>query len=219
MAKIQQTLSKAGSGNAGYFWITLLAGVLILLGVHDYFHTYNPSRDEALSIFSTIFFLCGVYTGRYIAMLWTNKGKEISNSLLIRQGITVLVAGILLVIAAQFILAIGKPSLGILLIGLPGLVLSISLGMLIKMMRSSIRGQLQDARSSAEQSQSELKLLQSQLSPHFLFNTLNNIYGISLSQHEKVPTLLLKLSALLRYSVYDAKEEYVPLRDEMEYRV
>ncbi|WP_159476669.1 histidine kinase [Dyadobacter sp. 3J3] len=46
---------------------------------------------------------------------------------------------------------------------------------------------------------SELRLLLSQLSPHFLFNTLNNIYGISLTQHQRVPALLLKLSELLRW--------------------
>ena len=62
-----------------------------------------------------------------------------------------------------------------------------------------------------------MHLLQSQLSPHFLFNTLNNLYGISISHSEKIPTLLLKLSELLRYSVYDAKETFVSLNDEIKY--
>ena len=36
--------------------------------------------------------------------------------------------------------------------------------------------------------------LQSQISPHFLFNTLNNLYGLSITKHERIPPLLLKLS-------------------------
>ncbi|WP_315822349.1 histidine kinase [Paraflavitalea speifideaquila] len=103
------------------------------------------------------------------------------------------------------------------LVGLPLLVLSVTTGIMIKTVRTTIKSQLQDARADAAQSQSELKLLQSQLSPHFLFNTLNNIYGISLSRHENVPPLLLKLSDLLRYSVYDAREQFVPLQSEMAY--
>ncbi|WP_191908705.1 sensor histidine kinase [Larkinella humicola] len=95
--------------------------------------------------------------------------------------------------------------------------MSIAIGMLIKLGRITVENQLQESKAVAEQSQSELHLLQSQLSPHFLFNTLNNLYGISISQHEKIPTLLLKLSDLLRYSVYDAKELFVPLRDELSY--
>jgi sensor histidine kinase YesM len=76
---------------------------------------------------------------------------------------------------------------------------------------------LQQAHITAAQSLSELRLLQSQLSPHFLFNTLNNLYGLSITQHEKIPVLLLKLSDLLRYSVYDSKELFVPLKNELEY--
>ncbi|MGZ5135678.1 MAG: sensor histidine kinase, partial [Flavitalea sp.] len=65
--------------------------------------------------------------------------------------------------------------------------------------------------------QIELQLLSSKVNPHFLFNTLNNLYGISISDHQKVPGLLLKLSDLLRYSVYEAKEPFVPLKAEIAY--
>jgi LytS/YehU family sensor histidine kinase len=90
-------------------------------------------------------------------------------------------------------------------------------GILIKLVRTSISREIQNAKSATEQIKGELYILQSQLSPHFLFNTLNNLYGISLTQHEKIPSLLLKLSELLRYSVYNAKEMFVPLKDEIEY--
>lgn len=99
----------------------------------------------------------------------------------------------------------------------PFFIIAFFSGMLIKLVRTSISREIQNAKSAAEQSKSELTILQSQLSPHFLFNTLNNLYGISLTQHEKIPSLLLKLSELLRYAVYDAKEMFVPLKDEIEY--
>jgi hypothetical protein len=99
----------------------------------------------------------------------------------------------------------------------PFLTIAFTGGILIKLIRTSITNQIKNAELAAEQSKSELRILQSQLSPHFLFNTLNNIYGISLTQKEKIPSLLLKLSELLRYSVYEAKEMFVPLKDEIAY--
>ena len=91
------------------------------------------------------------------------------------------------------------------------------LGAVISLIRHGISTRLQEAHTAMTQSKSELQLLQSQLSPHFLFNTLNNLYGLSLTQDPKVPKLLLKLSELLRYSVYDTKELYVPLKQEIDY--
>jgi LytS/YehU family sensor histidine kinase len=118
---------------------------------------------------------------------------------------------------AEFTTHLDRTFLRILFIGFPFTVMSLTLGVIIKLVRTSIQNQLVEAKAVAEQSQSELHFLQSQLSPHFLFNTLNNMYGLSLTQHEKIPGLLLKLSDLLRYSVYDAKELYVPLKNEVAY--
>jgi len=90
-------------------------------------------------------------------------------------------------------------------------------GILLKLISFSMQKELSETRAKAEQKESELGLLQAQLSPHFLFNVLNNLYGISIAEHERLPPLLLKLSALLRYSVYGAKKILVSLKDELEY--
>lgn len=90
-------------------------------------------------------------------------------------------------------------------------------GATVSLFRIRSKYRLQAAQAAAAHSKSELQLLQSQLSPHFLFNTLNNIYGLSLSDHTKVPQLLLRLSDLLRYSVYEAKELFVPVGEELDY--
>jgi LytS/YehU family sensor histidine kinase len=100
---------------------------------------------------------------------------------------------------------------------IPFILVSIALGVMMKVVHAVTQNQLVEAQSDAAHSKSELNLLQSQLSPHFLFNTLNNLYGLSISDHQKIPQLLLKLAELLRYSVYDATEVYVPLKNEMAY--
>lgn len=68
-----------------------------------------------------------------------------------------------------------------------------------------------------QEKEAELKLLKAQLNPHFLFNTLNNLYGLSVVKSDKLPSLMLKLSDLLRYSLYETKEMLVPLEKEIQY--
>lgn len=62
----------------------------------------------------------------------------------------------------------------------------------------------------------ELQLLKAQVHPHFLFNTLNNIYSFSLENSPQTPGMILKLSSLLSYMLYDCRAEEVPLEKEVE---
>lgn len=62
----------------------------------------------------------------------------------------------------------------------------------------------------------ELQLLKAQVHPHFLFNTLNNIYSFALEKSPRTPELILKLSSLLSYILYDCKTEEVLLEKELE---
>jgi len=64
---------------------------------------------------------------------------------------------------------------------------------------------------------SELSFLRSQVSPHFLFNTLNNIYSLSLSSSSLTSNAIMKLSLLLRYMLYEAEAKQVSLDKEIEY--
>lgn len=65
--------------------------------------------------------------------------------------------------------------------------------------------------------QTELDLLQQQLNPHFFFNTLNNLYALSLSQAKETPETILRLSELMRYVIYQAKEPLVSTEAEIKY--
>lgn len=68
-----------------------------------------------------------------------------------------------------------------------------------------------------EKLETELKFLQSQTNPHFLFNALNNIYALSVLNSSQTPENLLKLSDMLRYMLYEADATDVPIQKEIDY--
>jgi sensor histidine kinase YesM len=65
--------------------------------------------------------------------------------------------------------------------------------------------------------QSELRFLKSQINPHFLFNTLNNLYALTLKKSDKAPEIVLKLSEIMRYMLYECNERRVLLSKEIQY--
>ena len=66
-----------------------------------------------------------------------------------------------------------------------------------------------------EHLEAELSLLKGQVNPHFLFNTLNNLYSMSLHNSKKTPDMILKLSQLISYMLYECKDETVCLEQEI----
>lgn len=68
-----------------------------------------------------------------------------------------------------------------------------------------------------EKLQAELKFLKTQIHPHFLFNTLNNLYALTLKKSEKAPEMVLKLSELINYMLYECKSDEVPLSKEIKF--
>jgi two-component system LytT family sensor kinase len=65
--------------------------------------------------------------------------------------------------------------------------------------------------------QSELALLRSQINPHFLFNTLNNIYSLVYTKSDDAPQAMTKLSDIMRYMLYESNTEKVALSKEINY--
>jgi len=66
-----------------------------------------------------------------------------------------------------------------------------------------------------EKLEAELKFLKSQIHPHFLFNTLNNLYALTLKKSDKAPEMVIQLSNLLEYTLYSGKETEVGLNEEI----
>ena len=67
-----------------------------------------------------------------------------------------------------------------------------------------------------EKATNELKFLKAQIQPHFLFNTLNNLYALTLSKSDLAPQVVLKLSELLDFILYQSNQESIPLEKEIE---
>lgn len=63
--------------------------------------------------------------------------------------------------------------------------------------------------------ETELLFLKSQISPHFFFNTLNNIYSLSVQKSNKTPIIILKLSELMRYMLYETQSKKQTLENEI----
>ncbi len=68
-----------------------------------------------------------------------------------------------------------------------------------------------------EKLEAELNTLKSQINPHFLFNCLNNIYSLSIVNSKQAPVMILKLSDLMRHVLYESRENFIPLKKEIEF--
>lgn len=195
-----------------YIFLSLLFSIPLFFMIETYVRAIGIHEDEAVAATVTFLFIVAVFAGRYLSQLWISPTETIANEYII--GMILLIIGCAV---GLFALPFQGNKATRLLFWIPFIITPLALGTLIKMVRNNVQYQLREAQTTAANSQSELQLLQSQLSPHFLFNTLNNLYGLSITQPEKIPPLLLKLADLLRYSVYDTKELFVPLKEELAY--
>lgn len=80
-----------------------------------------------------------------------------------------------------------------------------------------LRTSVQMAEIREEKLKAELSSLKSQINPHFLFNTLNIIYSLSVKKDDRAAEALLNLSGLMRYIIRDAGQYKIPLKEEVEY--
>ncbi|MBE0655189.1 MAG: sensor histidine kinase [Bacteroidales bacterium] len=73
------------------------------------------------------------------------------------------------------------------------------------------------AEAEKQKVENELQALKSQINPHFMFNSLNNIYALALKKSDKTPEAILKLGDIMRYVIYEAREETVKLGKEIKF--
>lgn len=88
---------------------------------------------------------------------------------------------------------------------------------LIRYLIDAIDSQKLKAELTNQRQAGELALLRSQINPHFLFNTLNNIYSLVYQKSDEAPGAVIKFSSIMRYVLYEANAERVPLGKEIEY--
>ncbi|MHA4896433.1 sensor histidine kinase [Pedobacter sp. PWIIR3] len=216
MKYFSETSTDTFFGRRLYIAIALLSSIAIYPAFNSYVNSIRIHEDESVAAAATAFFVFGIFGGRFAVLSWTKELLVLPRNVVVVLSVILVFCTICLFLHVDFPLN-GRAYINLLLFWLPVMFISVTMGILMKIIHTVNKNQLKAAENAATHSKSELSLLQSQLSPHFLFNTLNNLYGLSITQHERIPPLLLKLSALLRYSVYDAGDTYVPLKDELAY--
>ena len=175
---------------------------------------YNhPEGPILFLVFSTL--ILGYFFGSFITRIFLKQSGKYQTRVLVFLPIVSFINVIFLIELISIYRAITPIKIFFLIVTI--FLFAFPLGMFAALLYRKLKQQVTAAETAAAHSKSELQLLQSQLSPHFLFNTLNNLYGISLREPDKTPAMLLKLSELLRYSVYDAKDVFVPLQEELNY--
>ncbi len=95
-----------------------------------------------------------------------------------------------------------------------GTYIPVVVGIAIKLYRTWQQSEERNLRLLQQKTEEELKLLKSQIHPHFLFNTLNNLYSLILEKSDKAGNVVLQLSDLLSYILYESKQDRVPLKKE-----
>lgn len=96
------------------------------------------------------------------------------------------------------------------------LILTLFIPLCVKTTLNAYRNSIDSLKLAKENIQLEFNFLKAQLNPHFLFNTMNNIYGLIMSgDKERSANLVSRLSELLRYILYDSNEDNMPLAKEI----
>jgi len=93
----------------------------------------------------------------------------------------------------------------------------IIIGSVILLYRENSLIEKKEKEFQTEKTSLELKFLKSQLNPHFLFNSLNSIYALSTKKSDNTPESIIMLSELMRYMIYEAKEDLIPISNELNY--
>ncbi|MCP1994486.1 sensor histidine kinase [Flavobacterium sp. HSC-61S13] len=97
----------------------------------------------------------------------------------------------------------------------PGIILIMSIMLIGYVLQEYLLKIKKEESITAQQNIAELGLLKSQISPHFLFNVLNSLYALSLKTAKETPDVILKLSDILRYSLYETQEKEISIIKEI----
>lgn len=96
-------------------------------------------------------------------------------------------------------------------------ILVVAASLAYRMITDKFHEENMEKEKQKENMKTELSFLRSQISPHFMFNVLNNIVALVRLKSEKLEPTIFKLSSLMRYMLYQSDEKKVPLKKEIEY--
>ena len=187
--------------------IPVLSTVFCLLGIIESY----PERPD----FTAVFSLFLVYTFLFVAVLITNYYRQKKGApLLSKSFINKLIFWSFAIGIGRIIILIEQygdtDALAIIAIFYFPLLIILIMRWVFKQTRAILT-------LKNEKAKTELQHLKSQVNPHFFFNMLNNLYGLVGTDAKKAQDLILKLSDMMRYSIYEGEKNLVTLEEEVEY--
>lgn len=200
----------------GLIWVLMLAvlGVLIWQDT-DPAHTQERVNYSLLNIG---IFALAIYSHFWLLTHLLDRGRYFSYA--VATATVILSGGALLSIGAFAVQRIWhdkgghKQTVGL---GTANIALGLILATGMRYARRGILSHFQMQQLRAQQLEAELNLLKAQVNQHFLFNTLNNLYGMSLAAPSLMPEALLQLAGLMRYQLDSTREKQVTVGTEAEY--
>lgn len=187
-----------GRKNNNYFQTIFFVGLLMPVVISStYFFNYFLIPRYVMTARYRLFFLYSFYT------------------ILIALFLEMMVSLFTLLIMAELRVQNMSPASVDIFFLLSSFLVVVFLGVAIKMVSFWQQSKNDYQSLMLEKIEMELKFLKAQLNPHFLFNTLNNLYYLASEKSDKAPQAILQLSEMLDYIMHSGKLIYVPLEDEL----
>lgn len=203
------------------YWVLWVCFFGFMWGTYD----NDYGKTFSIELFELPLKIVVVYINIYVLMprlLFQNKTLEYLGSVFV----LLLAGGILRRVITFFIVEpmywpersqLGFFELTANLQAVLGVITPMIMPLAAKLFQYWYRSQQEKQLLEHENLQVELKLLKSQIHPHFLFNTLNSLYALSLKKSEKTPEVVMKLSELMHFMLYDCKQAKIPLSRELKF--
>ena len=198
------------------FWVLFYVFLIVIDQSHDEAFWYTMSKEFVIVVF-------------FALIVYINIHYLIPNYLSTRNYLTylavlALTAAILMPIKTSilYLISTGQPVVqaailqNLLFIFLSSFFIGMS-STIFHIMNDWIRHQREKKELQNQTLQSELKYLKAQINPHFLFNTLNSLYALTLKKSDMAPEIVLRLSEMMRYMLYECNEKEVALEKEVNY--
>lgn len=200
------------------FWLLSFFFLLVLFG-----HQYGNYASTILFVLVILFVTIGTtyFTNYYLIPQYLFKGKYAYFILYIIYAVLIsvyfeILFSFLYVFKVYQFREVLDPSVIDLFFLMVGTFFIVLMAVGIKMVKRWMLNQQKTQIIAREKVETELKLLKAQIHPHFLFNTLNNIYALALEKSEKTADVIVKLSDILDYLLYETKADFVPLKKEVD---
>lgn len=174
-------------------------------------------------IIGASYFLTYYQIPRYI---YKKKYWQFALSFIISIYVFTVMARMLTVYVSEPLLGIDRPMPGmwtVVIVSIDRLIqnyfytiaLGASLMATVKILKQHLEERQKAERLEKEKHVAELNFLKAQIHPHFLFNTLNNLYTLTLQKSDQAPTTVIKLSEMLDYMLYQCNDKQVPIHKEI----